>query len=236
MSKNPGNRLVVYVIEDEPDLREIVCLGLTRSGFDVTGFTAAPPFYRALVARRCDIAVIDVGLPGEDGFSIAAQLQAAGGIGVVMLTARGALADRVRGLRQGADAYLVKPVVMRELTATLTALARRLRATASLAPATGDWQLTGDGWILRAPNNREIPLTGAERTFVQSLFERRGDAVDRDSLARVLGSDPAYFDPHRLDSLVNRLRRKFANAGLRLPLRAIRGVGYAFGRADAPEA
>jgi DNA-binding response OmpR family regulator len=226
------NRPCIYLVEDEADLREELVLSLGGMGFDVEGFGDATEFYRALVARRCDIAVIDVGLPGEDGFSVARHLQGAGGIGVVMLTARRAIDDRLRGLHDGADAYLVKPVDVRELAATLRAVARRLgNNSVPLKPASG-WELAEGGWVLRDPERRELSLTTAERAFLNCLFEHRGQAIKRDQLIGALGGNTFDFDPHRLDSLASRLRRKAAEIGINLPLRSVRNTGYVFSATD----
>ncbi|MDB5806435.1 MAG: transcriptional regulator [Betaproteobacteria bacterium] len=230
------SRPCIYLVEDEADLREELVLSLGGMGFDVEGFGDATEFYRALVARRCDIAVIDVGLPGEDGFSVARHLHTAGGIGVVMLTARRAIDDRLRGLHDGADAYLVKPVDVRELAATLRAVGRRLgNNSVPLKPASG-WELVEGGWVLRDPERRELSLTTAERAFLNCLFENRGQAVKRDQLIGALGGNTFDFDPHRLDSLASRLRRKAAEVGINLPLRSVRNTGYVFSATDSEAA
>ena len=233
LAEESTSRLRIYLVEDEADLREELVFSLGALGFEVEGYGDASEFYRALVARRCDIAVIDVGLPGEDGFSVARHLHTAGGIGVVMLTARRALDDRLRGLQEGADAYLVKPVDVRELAATLRAVARRLGNTSiSIKPASG-WQLTEGGWVLRDPERRELSLTTAERAFLTCLFDNRGQAVTRDQLIVALGGNTFDFDPHRLDSLASRLRRKAGEVGINLPLRSVRNTGYVFSAVDA---
>jgi len=226
-------RLLIYLIEDEADLREELVFSLGAMGFEAQGFGDAAEFYRALVARRCDITVVDVGLPGEDGFSVARHVHSAGGIGVVMLTARRALEDRLQGLQEGADAYLVKPVDVRELAATLRAVARRLgNAGVAPKPAPG-WQLAEGGWVLRDPERRELSLTTAERAFLNCLFENRGQPVTRDALIVALGGNTFDFDPHRLDSLASRLRRKAQEVGINLPLRSVRNTGYVFSATDA---
>lgn len=221
------NRCLVYLIEDDADLREETMFSLNELGFVVEGFANGADFFRALLARRCDIAVIDIGLPGEDGFSIAAHLRSISTMGIVMLTARSALDDRLQGLQQGADAYLVKPVEMRELAATLKGLMRRLGALNPAVPTEpGSWQLVDDGWTLHDPVGRKMALTQTERLFLQCLFAGLGQPVSRDALIQALGGDAFDFDPHRIDSMASRLRRKTAEAGMRLNLRSIRNTGY----------
>ncbi len=265
----PSRPLRVSLIEDDVDLREEMVYGLSEVGFDARGFHDGPEFYRAQVSAPCDVAVIDVGLPGEDGFTIAAHLRSSSSVGIVMLTARGALEDRLHGLQQGADAYLVKPVQLLELSAILQSLGRRLapgrppatmpanqppmsatplRAEGSAggfgsksagglaspldpmaaAATPGKWHLADAGWRLCDAEGRGISLTSTERAFMQCLMASRNTPVSRDDLITALGGDLFDFDPHRLDSLASRLRRKAADAGMTLTLRAIRGMGYVF--------
>lgn len=120
------DKLRVFLVEDTDDLREEIVFGLNALGLEVSGFADANALYRAMAVKPCNIVVIDVGLPGEDGFSIAAHLRDNHALGIVFLTARAALDDRLHGLGLGADNYLVKPIDVRELAATLFALGRRL--------------------------------------------------------------------------------------------------------------
>ncbi|WP_374354340.1 response regulator transcription factor [Chitinimonas sp.] len=219
--------LHVIVVEDDPDLREELVIGLGALGFDCIGVADAPTLYRQLVLRRPDMILLDVGLPGEDGFSVAAHLRMTPGIGVVMLTARGALEDRVRGLDGGADAYLVKPVALEELASTLRSLARRLgpRLEEELASA---WKLEAGGWVLREPGGRTVVLTATERTLVERLLSTPDRVVSRDELMASLTDKGQDYDPHRLDVLLSRLRRKLADAGFESPIQVVRGIGYLF--------
>ncbi|WP_240531328.1 response regulator transcription factor [Variovorax boronicumulans] len=121
-----SNKLSVYLVEDENDIREALVYSLNQMNFVVTGFADATSFYRAFAVARCDIAVLDVGLPGEDGFTIAGHLRSASNVGIVLATARAGSSDRIQGMRAGADAYLVKPMHPEELAATLEAVGRRL--------------------------------------------------------------------------------------------------------------
>lgn len=225
-----AEKLKVHVVEDETDLRDEIVEALSEAGFKVEGFPGSRELYASLLRSPCDIAILDVGLPGEDGFSIAAHLHRLdAAIGIIMLTAHAQTEDRVRALLGGADTYLTKPVDLRELVAAIHSLARRLksRRVAAVGNAT-DWTLSDDGWTLTSPKKVAMHLSAQERLFLQCLYHRTGEAVSRDSLVEALGEDPYDYDLHRLDTLVNRLRRKAANAGMTLPLRAVRGQGYVF--------
>lgn len=218
----------VALIEDDAELRDrILAPGLQDYGFDVIGLPGAAALEATLRQRDLDIVVLDVGLPGQDGFTIAHRLRSRSLIGIVMLTGLDNLPDRVRGLSEGADAYLAKPVEMELLAATLHSLARRLRAPAERPGDTATWRLGENGWCLHAPGGGDIALTMAERNILTPLLAARGEAVTRERLIASLTADVYDFDPHRLETLVHRLRRKVTDrTGERLPLRAVHGVGY----------
>ncbi|WP_269759454.1 response regulator transcription factor [Variovorax sp. E3] len=232
-----GKELSVYLIEDEEDLQEALVYSLNQMGFKASGFGSASAFYRAFAVSRCDIVVIDVELPGEDGFSVASHLRSASDVGIVFATARGTLDDRVRGMRGGADAYLVKPVHPEELAATLEAVHRRMGLADASAPdkapqaapaGTGHWALTEGNWLLCDPKGQHIRLTTSERAVMTLLFKQKSRPVDRARLASALGDESAHVDLQRVDAIVSRLRRKALAAGIPLPLHAVRGTGYEF--------
>ena len=219
--------LHVHLVEDDSDLREEMVFGLAGLGFEAIGFGSAEAFYRGQLGSPCDIAVIDVGLPGEDGFSIATHLRATSRVGIVMLTARSQLEDRLRGLKD-ADLYMVKPVDLLELAASLRSLGRRLKEAQPERRAGGEWRLADEDWTLYAPAGTGIHLTASERMLMQALFVNRDKAVSRESIAAALGGDIYDYDLHRLETLISRLRKKASDVGLSLPLRAVRGIGYLF--------
>lgn len=224
--------LLIYLVDDDDDLREEILETLGDSGFQVEGFADAPSLYKRLERQPCQILILDVGLPGESGFEILGRLgDLRQKMGVIMLTGHGGTQDQVLGLSLGADAYLVKPTDLEIIEASILSLARRL-ALLNLAPVqppeVEGWECISNGWILQAPDGTELPLTPQERLFVQRLFEDPGNAVDRDSLLEALGINDLYGDYHRLDAMVSRLRKKALDRNLTLPLRALRGHGFIF--------
>lgn len=222
--------LHVWVVEDDPELLALLLDDLAWRGATVRGLGSAEALYRALLSGRCDIVVLDVGLPGEDGYAVASHLRASASIGIVMLTGRGDARDMARGLTQGADLYLVKPPEMDVLAAGLLSLRRRLPLASAAPAATNDaprWRVSADGWTLHAPSAATLELTVMERGVLQLLFEAAGAAVTREALIAHITDTPWDFDPHRLDVLVHRLRARVRSAtGVELPLRALRGQGY----------
>lgn len=228
----PPNRadtaLRIALLEDDAMLRERILLpGLANFGFDVIGADTAAALHHHLNTRTVDMVVLDVGLPDQDGFTVARNIRATyPEIGIVMLTGRSATPDRVRGLSEGADAYLSKPVEIELLAATLHSLARRLRDPQPQA-APKHWHLDANGWCLVSPSGLSIALTKTERRVIDRLTTIPGQLVTRDELIAALTDNVYDFDAHRLDSLIYRLRRKVADScGEALPLVAVHGEGY----------
>jgi DNA-binding response OmpR family regulator len=226
----------IAVVEDDDEFRELMVSDLSSRGFAVVGMDSAEALYRYLSIRRCHIVVLDVGLPGEDGYSVARHLRQMSSVGIIMLTARGDAGDMARGFDTGADLYLIKPVDLDVLASAVTSLQRRL-ASSKVVPApnkkNGSWSLVASGWTLSPPHGEEIALAEAERAFLQPLFARPGQPVARETLISELTDKPWEFDPHRLEVLVHRLRMRVkATTGLTLPIRAVRGVGYLFTDGD----
>ncbi|TSH98410.1 response regulator transcription factor [Verticiella sediminum] len=227
---------VVGLLEDDDDLREELRTGLERMGFAVWDCATAADFHAELGRRPCHVAIIDVGLPDEDGFSVSARLRVLSQVGIVMLSGRSAIEDRVRGLQGAADAYLVKPVDLRELAAVLTAVLRRAWAGAdtptarSASAQSDDWRVDvaeralvapGDAWRLR--------LTQSESAMLVHLLGRGGEPASRQQILEAI--DPlagGEHELHRVDMLVSRLRRKAESVGVELPIRSVRGHGYRF--------
>lgn len=226
----------IAVVEDDDEFRELMVSDLSSRGFAVAGLESAEALYRYLSIKRCHIVVLDVGLPGEDGYSVARHLRQRSSVGIIMLTGRGDAGDMARGFDTGADLYLIKPVDLDVLASAVMSLQRRLASAKVSTPgknANGNWALVASGWTLSPPHGEEIALAEAERAFLQPLFANPGQPVARETLIGELTDQPWEFDPHRLEVLVHRLRTRVkAATGLTLPIRAVRGAGYLFTDGD----
>jgi DNA-binding response OmpR family regulator len=218
------------IVEDDEELREKIMLPALRlAGFDAVGLASALQLYRMWTGSPFDLVLLDVGLPDDDGVEIARHLRGLSpSIGIVMYTGHGRSVDRLRGLNAGVDAYLVKPLEMNEVIATLHNLHRRLASSGPPQGAGGNgWSLDHQGWRLLTPDGGTVALNQPERQVLAVLAAAPGEPVRRDALIAALTSDTDEFDPHRLEMLVYRLRRKCRETcRATLPLRAIRGVGY----------
>lgn len=217
------------LVEDDEDLRDEMCFQLGRAGFDVFGCEDGASLDRHLASSGCELVVMDLGLPGEDGLSISARLRASRpGLGLVMLTARGRLQDRLDGLDRGADAYLVKPVDTRELIAVIQTVLRRLAAPASPL-GRQEWLLRYRSLEIVSPEGRVISISGMEVILLRELAKTGTEVVARRQLIEALGHDYLLFDQRRLDTAMSRLRHKLEEVSPdKSPIRAVRGVGYVF--------
>lgn len=227
-SETPPRTRHLLVVDDDDRIRELLKEYLTRAGFRVTAATGGAPARRLLSTLDFDLAVFDVMMPGEDGFSLTRWLReqrgSPGRTPVLMLTARSESGDRIEGLKTGADDYLGKPFEPEELLLRIEAILRRARdrpqpgGALSLGRCIFDpdrGELVNDGEAVR--------LTEAEVALLRQLARTPHEAVDRLELAR--GSvDPSG---RAVDVQVTRLRRKIEDDS-KAPryLQTVRGIGY----------
>lgn len=236
--------VTIVVVEDETSLRRDMVEYLRGCGFDAVGARSGRELDDCLAARPVNVVILDVNLPGEDGFKIAARLRETPSIGVIMVTARGTSVDRIVGLEIGADAYLVKPVEMRELEAQVKSLARRLDSVAALArpaasaPVTeggggageeGRWVLDTTEWALTSPAGVRINLTSMEMKLATLLTGQARQPATRDQISLALYNRRWNPDDRSIDTVVGRLRHKIEGAiGGPAPVKSVHGVGYVF--------
>jgi two-component system OmpR family response regulator len=212
----------VLLIEDEPDLASALARALEDASFVVD---VAPDGDEGLF-RASEIAyeavVLDLMLPGRDGWSVLQELRAAGHTTpVLVLTARDAIADRVRGLNLGADDYVVKPFALEELVARLRALGRRAISHPSPLLVTADIRIDMAARRVHR-GGREVELTGREYAILELLARARGAIVTRTEIAERLYNDDAEPFSNAIDVHVASLRRKLGGA----LIQTRRGLGY----------
>jgi DNA-binding response OmpR family regulator len=220
----------VLVVEDAEAIRAAVLTGLTDAGFWVTGRGDGTELERDLATFRPDLVVLDVMLPGRDGFALLEVVRRHSAAGVLVLTARDCIDDRLRGLHGGADDYLVKPFVLAELVARVTAVLRRMGRTPSTVEV-ADLVLDGaSGTVLRA--GRPIELTATERRLLEHLAAHRDRVMSKTQLlTSVWGYED--FDPNLVEVHISALRRKLGEPRL---LHTVRGVGYVLRSDPTPRA
>ncbi|HEY0597216.1 response regulator transcription factor [Sphingopyxis sp.] len=221
----------ILIVEDEPRLRQDLGDFLALRGFDIAGVATARDMRAALAAGpRPAVVILDVGLPDGNGFDLAAEIRQSHDCGIIMLTAFGDSADRVRGFDSGADIYLVKHSTLREIEAAIRSLLRRTGNRPMVAESgRGRWILDAANWTMIAPDGQALKLTATEFAFLNLLCERQGDVCARDDIVAALARPGGHFDNRHLDAVVSRLRRKFERTtNVPSAIKVVYGVGYTF--------
>lgn len=214
----------ILLAEDEPALAEWLLKSLEQAGFRVDWRDDGALALRELHAHDYDALVLDLGLPGRSGREVLTQLRREDiRLPVLVLTARDSLAERVNVLNEGADDFLAKPFALPELEARLTALVRRARGLEHPRFACGPLGFDG-GRRLFTLNGEPIVLPRREHTLLRSLLVRAGEPLSRQQIIdRVFDLEDEVL-PAAVDVIVHRLRKRLANAGVRIS--TYRGLGY----------
>lgn len=232
----------VLVVDDDPVVRELLRDYLGGHGYEVFEAESAEAMRSFMVQRVPDVVLLDVGLPGEDGLSLARFVRERHDIGIIMVSGAGETVDRIVGLEVGADDYVAKPFDPRELRARLKNVLRRYRRStaepaaapsepepASQQVAVGACRFDLTAHRLFGADGAEVPLTSMEFDLLRVLVERPNRPLTRDQLLSLTQNrdwDP--FD-RSIDIRIARLRRKIENDPDRpLAIKTVRGVGYMF--------
>ena len=217
-------RPILVIVEDHQQLREELLSFLVDEGFDAYGADSGAALNEILLARRVDMVILDLNMPGEDGISIARRLRSAmPQVGIVVLTARVNGADRTLGYQSGADVYLTKPTRSAELSAVIHNLWARL----SQSRAEPCWLLDVKRLTLTC-GPRSIALSYAEVQLLQIMAVNAGH-VARETLMAAISVDNnnALAARARLELLISRLRAKLApHTGDENVIKSVRGIGY----------
>ncbi|QIS02220.1 response regulator [Nocardia brasiliensis] len=221
----------LLLVEDDPQIVEALVMSLERLGHHVDHLSEATADLAARVAEA-DVVVLDVGLPGEDGFAICRNIRRWSSIPILMLTARSDDVDIVAGLEVGADEYVIKPVSPRVLDARIKALVRRQSSSAVADPPPADGagsgvridrlaaEVTRDGVPLR--------LSPTEKRLLFVLADHPGQVLSREQLFELAWKQDFLGDSRLVDNAVLRLRGKLDDANGDSMIETVRGFGYRF--------
>ncbi|MBN1928729.1 MAG: response regulator transcription factor [Chlorobiaceae bacterium] len=232
----------IIVVEDDSDFRESLVEYLSLAGFSVAGVSSALEFYNGITRQSYQIVVLDIGLPDQNGLVLAEFIRNNTDMRIIMLTAQSSLDSKISAYHAGADIYLVKPVDLAELTASIRSLLGRIGAVmeppaAAKGPAAAPspamavepgWTLSRHECSLLSPQGSKVSLTSKEFDFLEKLAASPYQVVERQELLKTLAYDNDELGNKALDALIHRLRRKKEYLDLRIPLKTIHGVGYSF--------
>jgi len=218
----PAVRLMI--VEDDTSLATGLMRALANEGYEVTAAASGEEAFERVRSEPFDLLVLDIGLPGIDGFEVLRRLRAGGyALPVLILTARDAVDDRVRGLDLGADDYMPKPFALPELAARVRALGRRGRG--QIGPRIVHGPLVLDTAARRAWLNGEpLEMAAREWSVLQVLLERVERTVSKEAIIEAVAGLSDDLSLNAIEVYVSRLRAKLEPAGIRI--RTVRGFGY----------
>ncbi len=229
----------ILVVDDDPDMRKIICTALAREGFRSEEAGNGAQMRKLLTDRSIDLVILDLMLPDEDGFSLARSIRSESNLPIIMLTGRDDIVDKVVGLEVGADDYMTKPFHPRELSARVRTVLRRSQGMPSPPPVAakqetdtirfGDWTLNLTGFKLLDPKGKEVSLTTYEFQVLSVLATHPNKVLSRDRiLDSVADREWTPFD-RSIDVLIGKIRKKLNDDPNRPSfIKTIRNMGYMF--------
>ena len=216
---------MIYVVEDDKSIRELVAYALGAAGYETESYTSSAEFFAALAPQKARLVLLDIMLPGEDGLAILRRLRETpetAGIPVMIMSALGTELDKVRGLDLGADDYIAKPFGIMEFLARVRALLRRgepremitVRAV-TLYPAARRVESSG----------QDVQLTAKEFNLLEYLMRRAGTVIRREELLEAVWGNSGGEETRTVDVHIRSLRLKLGEEGGAV-IKTVRGVGY----------
>ncbi|MBQ9008224.1 MAG: response regulator transcription factor [Clostridia bacterium] len=216
----------VLLVEDEKRMNEALAELLRQEGYAVEAVSDGAEGMRVIVEQSCDLAILDVMLPGATGYEIASAARHAGiSIPILMLTAKNGLEDKVTGLDSGADDYMTKPFEPRELLARLRAMTRRIPVRENDSLCFADIRLDVEGLQLKK-GTAETKVTAREARLLEALIRSGGSLIGREQLALQAFGVDSEAEYNNVEVYLSFLRRKLAFLGSEVQIRAERGRGY----------
>ena len=221
--------MLIYLVEDDNSIRELVAYTLQSAGFRAEGFEKPSAFWHALETQLPDLVLLDLMLPEEDGISILKKLRndpATKKLPIILLTAKSSEYDKVMGLENGADDYVAKPFSMMELLARVKALLRRVEKDEDTGFVVGNLSVNKTSHEVKA-NGEDVILTLKEFELLCLLVENKGKVLTRDQLLNSIWGYEFDGENRTVDVHIRTLRQKLGECGEYIE--TVRGVGYKVG-------
>lgn len=218
---------MIYLVEDDNNIRELVIYTLDSTGFEIKGFDRPSEFYKALEQELPELILLDIMLPQEDGLSILTKLKSASKtseIPVIMLTAKGSEIDKVKGFESGADDYIAKPFGMMELVARVKARLRSRGGSAALSEyKVNNLYVCPEKHIVKV-DGQSVALTLKEFELLCMMIENRNMVLTRDQILNRIWGYSFDGENRTVDVHIRTLRQKLGAAGD--TIETVRGIGY----------
>jgi two-component system, OmpR family, response regulator len=236
---DPSGQLHILVVDDDPRIRQMLTRYFEQEGYRVSAAADGAAMRAQLSAKPIDVILLDVVMPGEDGLTIAREIRAKSDVGIIMLTGRDEVLDRVVGLEVGADDYIAKPFHLREVLARVKSVVRRRKPASSPTvrnEKSGEDVIRFDGWVLDtarrrlvSPSGEDVALTSGEFDLLAALAKHPGRVFSRETLMEhTRGHGLKTFD-RSIDAQIARLRKKIERDPKNPAIvKSVRAVGYVF--------
>lgn len=222
---------MIYLVEDDNNIRKLVCYALSKEGFEIQGYSSPKEFWQGMNAGLPELVLLDIMLPEEDGLSILNKLKnhaETAHIPVIMLTAKGSEFDKVTGLDMGADDYMAKPFGTMELISRVRAVLRRFEKTRdNRTYEIGELYVNPSKHVITV-SGEAVSLSYKEYLLLMVLLEAEGNVVERDKLLTSVWGE-YYTESRTLDVHIRKLRVKLGDSGKLI--QTIKGIGYKLGGA-----
>ena len=218
---------MIYYVEDDASIRNLVVYTLTMTGFPAKGFERSAPFWAEMQQEKADLILLDLMLPGENGLSVLRELKTRRdtmGTPVILITAKDGEDDVVQGLELGADDYIAKPFGIMELIARVKAVLRRCGPGEEREIIEVDEIRMDTGRHTVQVSGREIALTLKEYELLRVLMQKPGRLIEREALIDAVWSRDYMGASHTLDAHIQTLRSKLGSSGSRI--QTVYGCGY----------
>jgi DNA-binding response OmpR family regulator len=223
----------ILVVDDDLEIRELLDEYLTKAGYAVTLACEGEQMKRCLVEGEPDLILLDVMMPGDDGFTLCQQVRKKSNVPIMMLTAVSDETDQIVGLEIGADDYVAKPFSPRQLMARIKALLRRTQLMEVVQPkpqvmSFSHWQLNVlSHTLIDVDTGNECELSGKEYTLLMLFLERPNQILDRDTISQSMKGRDAFPTERSIDVQLSRLRNRLGDNGKHPKLiKTMRGDGY----------
>ncbi|MDN2663137.1 response regulator [Psychromonas sp. 14N.309.X.WAT.B.A12] len=231
-----SNSKQILVVDDDKTIRELLSEYLSKVGFSVISAEDGIEMEKQLAVHQPDLIVLDIMMPGDDGFVLCQRVRQTSNVPIIMLTANSDEVDRVLGLEIGADDYMAKPFSPRELLARIKALLRRSAfhkaAIDSVKPRFikfAQWKLDALQQTLLHENGESLPLTGADFQLLMLFLENPNQAISRDKICQTLHGRDAFSNERAIDVHLSRLRQNLGDDAKHPQIiKTVRGAGYVF--------
>lgn len=221
---------LIYIADDEKNIRHLISTFLQKDGYQVESFDTGDKLYEAFLKTPCDLAILDIMMPGSSGLIICTKLRDISPVPIIMLTARDTEEDYISGISLGSDDYFTKPFSPVKLTMRVKAMLRRVemdKQTPTALPtlSLGNTTIHPDNLTVTV-NHQPLPLTGTEFNLLAYLVENNTRAISREELLSKIWGYERMVESRATDDTVKRLRRKLQQADSSINIETVWGFGF----------